>query len=1117
MANILDILTRAQALRQETALNSITPDRAGGIMYDTLILINQMQLEGGSLLISKVYSSVAAMEADTTPTSDLTGRALRPGQLAVIVPSSSTSSDMGSVYRYNEPGSWTLCGKIGGLPMDTVPTEGSSNGITSGAVYSALSALKNEGYKYMGVATPGSGGTSPGTPNQPVFYVAGPGSYPNFGNLTVAAGYLGFFKYSSGSWSVESVAVGKDYDTQLSTLEGQITQLEAKVDDLKNDVDLKIDGVGTAEKDIIWTDGYANYAKKITANAQSQFSQPVLLKRGETILYKSSKDYSSAIVSVPNDNPVSIGDTLSGDTLLVYGAQKIGTTEQYTATSDIYIVISVSKADREISFLAHNENSVVSQIEKVRDELPLNLENRGVCDKFDEYTNGYTVVTNNYITLLQGHKYRFAIEFKHPGTLGDSANLKLVSADSIASVKLLISLGGQTISENQKISEDLLWTDASVENYRLALYDPLAAGIKALKDAIVTAKDVSTDTLLDWMAEYGKYPLTKVGFLSVHNNDVKIDFTSSTIVIPAYTRVIYKVSGNSYSATSNVATTLQRDANYEQIICFNETSKEFVARGISGVQDDDYILFVIQNSAAYGKDRTTLSPSLYTIDGKAPFVMQSEGLYKTAQVLSDSEKTQVLTNLGIAEGFVSYPSKYGSVPKVSSGTDAFAITGVDLVKGHTYEAKIVAENTITAPSDFNLKICNNTSGSTIYRIMTLGGLTFSEKTARFVWENETVGDYRVGFYGNGTVNTKIEVFLKDVSIDAVKDAIKVTPVVDWNRHKEAALISVASKSGNENIKVANKLTLLHFSDVHGNTANLANIVTYGDHYSDLLDDIIHTGDSVHTQMSDTNPFVSVEGAENILNVIGNHEAWLNTSDPDYYATEKQTYDKIFAPSIANWGVVQPAGAADNGYCYYYKDFTTAGFRLIVLDSVHWHYRNGTTDSNPAQKAWFESVLADAITQNLRVVCATHYTPQNGIVPVENTGFNVLGTTAGANIADGWFAADEIFGCVDTFIGNGGKFMGWIMGHTHNDYFGTVRNHTGQPIVVIGTSKGSGSGQNKFIANTVSQDNFNVITFENLNAKDYIKIVKIGQDTDIYTRSKNTICYNFTDGVLISTT
>lgn len=230
MANILDILTRAQALRQETALNSITPERAGGIMYDTLILINQMQLEGGSLLISKVYSSVAAMEADTTPTSDLTGRALRPGQLAVIVPSSSTSSDMGSEYRFNGPGSWTYIGKVGGLPLDTVPTQSSTKGITSGGVYTALAALKNEGYKYMGLATPGSGGTSPGTPNQPVFYIAGPGSYPNFGSITVASGYLGFIKYSGGSWSVESVAVGKDYDQEISQLQQEVDEKADKGD-----------------------------------------------------------------------------------------------------------------------------------------------------------------------------------------------------------------------------------------------------------------------------------------------------------------------------------------------------------------------------------------------------------------------------------------------------------------------------------------------------------------------------------------------------------------------------------------------------------------------------------------------------------------------------------------------------------------------------------------------------------------------------------------------------------------------------------------------------------------------------------------------------------------------
>lgn len=141
MPNIIDILARAQSLMNETALNSITPPRAGGIMYDTLLVLNQMQLEGASLLISKVYASVSAMEADTTPTSDLTGRALKPGQLVVIVTSNASSSDMGSEYRYNGPGSWTYVGKVGGLPLDTVPTQNSTKGITSGGVYAAQAAI----------------------------------------------------------------------------------------------------------------------------------------------------------------------------------------------------------------------------------------------------------------------------------------------------------------------------------------------------------------------------------------------------------------------------------------------------------------------------------------------------------------------------------------------------------------------------------------------------------------------------------------------------------------------------------------------------------------------------------------------------------------------------------------------------------------------------------------------------------------------------------------------------------------------------------------------------------------------------------------------------------------
>lgn len=284
MPNIIDILARALSLRQETALNSITPNRAGGIMYDTLLVLNQMQLEGGALLISKVYASVSAMEADTTPTSDLTGRALKPGQLVVIVTSDSSSSDMGSEYRFNGPGSWTYVGKVGGLPLDTVPTQSSTKGITSGGVYTALAAMKAEGYKYMGLATPGSGGTAPGTPNQPVFYIAGPGSYPNFGSITVASGYLGFIKYSSGSWSVESVAVGKDYDAQISALDGQISQLEAKVTDIDEKMPITGKNITGTISRASTNPGYEKYIKQngtVASYSGYMISNPITLKAGD--------------------------------------------------------------------------------------------------------------------------------------------------------------------------------------------------------------------------------------------------------------------------------------------------------------------------------------------------------------------------------------------------------------------------------------------------------------------------------------------------------------------------------------------------------------------------------------------------------------------------------------------------------------------------------------------------------------------------------------------------------------------------------------------------------------------------------------------------------------------
>jgi len=124
MANINEILARAAALRDETALNSISPKRAGGIMYDTLMALNELWLQqGAALVISKIYASVDAMEADTNPVSDISGKPLRPGQIVVIA---SEDEDNGSVYRYNgtDSPSWSLVGNIGNLePVDSLDSD----------------------------------------------------------------------------------------------------------------------------------------------------------------------------------------------------------------------------------------------------------------------------------------------------------------------------------------------------------------------------------------------------------------------------------------------------------------------------------------------------------------------------------------------------------------------------------------------------------------------------------------------------------------------------------------------------------------------------------------------------------------------------------------------------------------------------------------------------------------------------------------------------------------------------------------------------------------------------------------------------------------------------------
>lgn len=298
------------------------------------------------------------------------------------------------------------------------------------------------------------------------------------------------------------------------------------------------------------------------------------------------------------------------------------------------------------------------------------------------------------------------------------------------------------------------------------------------------------------------------------------------------------------------------------------------------------------------------------------------------------------------------------------------------------------------------------------------------------------------------------------------------------------------------------LSILHFSDLHGSEANLKNIVEFVKKYTGYIDDVIHTGDGVTSYFADDNPFDNVDGSSGFMNVIGNHECFIE-GDSWYNATGVQVYTKFFAPHITEWGVTQPANAADNGYCYYYKDYAAAKIRLIVLDGCHW---------DATQDIWFDAVLADAITEGLSVVCATHYPPMTGLTKEDCT-FSTLDKTLLALSGRMERQAEEAYAAVEAFIVGGGEFVCWLSGHTHSDFFGVVADYTDQTIVIVENSRLSSSNNDSHrISNTLSQNSFNVIGFDTVSK--LIKIVRYGNDTDRYLRRKRTLCFNYDTKTLI---
>lgn len=325
-------------------------------------------------------------------------------------------------------------------------------------------------------------------------------------------------------------------------------------------------------------------------------------------------------------------------------------------------------------------------------------------------------------------------------------------------------------------------------------------------------------------------------------------------------------------------------------------------------------------------------------------------------------------------------------------------------------------------------------------------------------------------------------------------------------HISADMEDRLSQSRYSDTSGARILTILHFSDNHGNKRSAEKALEVFSSFTGKIDDILHAGDTVSAKLSDgIQNWIDSGCANKVLNAVGNHDTYATNGTSSAYlltATQEEVYNVLFAPYISGWGVEQPVGVDDStsAYycaCYYYKDYTSPKIRLIVLDSERW---------TAEELAWFTETLEDARTKGYAVVVASHCLPGT-VVGLADSNYNYVGSEDLDNPYPAYAKiTEDAAEALDTFVENGGVFMAWLAGHYHRGGFGYLQNH---PNIFVMTAEKAGTARTSGQARKSGEKNeysFNIITFDPSDG--YIRMVRYGADVDAWLRGRHVFCYDY---------
>lgn len=303
---------------------------------------------------------------------------------------------------------------------------------------------------------------------------------------------------------------------------------------------------------------------------------------------------------------------------------------------------------------------------------------------------------------------------------------------------------------------------------------------------------------------------------------------------------------------------------------------------------------------------------------------------------------------------------------------------------------------------------------------------------------------------------------------------------------------------------SNPLTLLHFSDIHGDYYALNRMVAFAEWQHLLVDEIICTGDMRANVAGE----IASWWNSKVLTCIGNHDTATYDSETGYDWTALSMADRdayYIAPFESNWDVVHTSGLS-----YYYKDYSTQKVRLIVMDGMLYN-DNGSEAS--AQTLWLANLLADAITNNYHVIIAIH-APHGGaeLIRCSFTFYDwdsPMPTKADCN------TPQTVIDTVANAISNGLHFVGYIVGHIHQDFVWDAEGDKKQLMYAITTANTNTKAQWEMSGQDRSGgvDAFNLITIDTANT--LVKIIRGGgADIDDHMRTRKAICFDYSTGEIV---